>query len=216
MLKQEVIATIRESGIIAIARGLSPADVVPTAEALLKGGVKVFEITCNSPSVYEGIRALKSALGNDMRIGAGTVVNPVSATLALDAGADFALAPNFEPDVIAAVHERQRLMIPSVTTPTEVVKAYRLGCDLLKLFPAGSLGPGYIKDLRGPFAEAALIPVGGVGLDNLEAFARAGAFAAGVGSNLIRRDLIAAGNWQELTAEARRFVAAFAAGRTSA
>ena len=161
MLKHEVTAANRESGIIAIARGLAPADVVPVAEALLAGGVRVFEITCNSPSVYDGIRALKAALGDRMRIGAGTVVNPVSATLALDAGADFVLAPNFEPEVIAAVHERQRLMIPSVTTPTEVVKAHRLGCDLLKLFPAGSLGPGYIKDLRGPFGEAALIPVRG-------------------------------------------------------
>jgi 2-dehydro-3-deoxyphosphogluconate aldolase/(4S)-4-hydroxy-2-oxoglutarate aldolase len=85
--------------------------------------------------------------------------------------------------------------------------------DLLKLFPAGSLGPGYIKDLLGPFDEASFIPVGSVGLDNIGAFARAGAFAAGVGGSLIRKDLVSARRWADLAEEARKFLAAFAAGR---
>ncbi|MBP2299856.1 bifunctional 4-hydroxy-2-oxoglutarate aldolase/2-dehydro-3-deoxy-phosphogluconate aldolase [Azospirillum picis] len=211
--KQQVIQAIADTGVIAIARGLAPEDVLPVARALYDGGIRVFEITCNSPSVYDGIRALKAELGDRMQIGAGTVINPVSAFLALDAGADFALAPNFDPEVIAAVHEHQRLMIPSVTTPSEVVKAHRLGVDLLKLFPASGLGPAYLKDLRGPFNEAALIPVGGVALDNIGTFAKAGAFAAGVGSSLIRKDLVAGQRWDELADEGRKYIAAFKAGR---
>lgn len=213
MLKHQVIQAIGDTGVIAIARGLAPADVVPVARALHEGGIRVFEITCNSLSVYDGIRAVKAEFGTRMKVGAGTVINPVSACLALDAGADFALAPNFDPEVIQTVHERQRLMIPSVTTPSEVVRAHRLGVDLLKLFPASGLGPAYLKDLRGPFDEAALIPVGGVGLDNIGAFAKAGAFAAGVGGSLMRKDLIAGRRWDELAEEARRFIAAFKAGR---
>lgn len=213
MLKHDVTRTIGETGVIAIARGLAPDDVLPVAQALWEGGIRVFEITCNSPSVYEGISALKRKFGANMWIGAGTVTTPVAAELALNAGADFALAPNFDEEVIMAVHQRQRLMIPSVTTPTEVVKVHRLGVDLLKLFPAGSLGPGYLKDLRGPFDEAALIPVGGVDADNVAPFAKAGAFAVGLGGSLIRKDLVAGRQWDQLTRQAEYFIAAFAGGR---
>lgn len=215
MLKQRVIKTIQETGVISIARGIDVETVVPVARALLKGGIRVFEVTCNTAGVMDSIKILKKEFGSDMWIGAGTVTNPVLAQLVLDAGADFVLAPNFDPDVIMTVHERCRLMIPSVTTPTEVVKAHRLGVDLLKLFPASGLGPAYLKDLRGPFENAALIPVGGISLDTIEAFVKAGAIAVGTGSQLLKKSFIENRQWDALTEEAAKYVTAFKAHKNS-
>ncbi|MDR1828053.1 MAG: bifunctional 4-hydroxy-2-oxoglutarate aldolase/2-dehydro-3-deoxy-phosphogluconate aldolase [Methylobacteriaceae bacterium] len=213
MLKQHVIEVIEKNGIIAIARGSSTDEVLAVAEALHAGGIRVFEVTCNSPGFLDSIKALKESFGDRMQIGAGTVTNPVLAELVLQAGADFVLAPDFDPAVIAAVHEKKRLMIPSVTTPTEVIQAHRLGVDLLKLFPASGLGPSYLKDLLGPFPEAALIPVGGISLDNLAAFARAGAFAFGVGGSLLKKTWIDGEDWAALSREAEKYVAAFKENR---
>ena len=144
-----------------------------------------------------------------MKVGAGTVINPVMAQLVIDAGADFVLSPDFNPDVVSMVHEKQRLMIPAVMTPSEILQACRLGVDLLKLFPANSLGIDYLKEIQGPLDNLALIPVGGITLENTASFAQAGAFAVGVGSALTNKEWVKDGEWGKITRQAEAFIQAF-------
>lgn len=215
MIKHRVIRAIEETGLIAIVRGVAPDAILPLANALYEGGVRVIEVTCNSTRYLESITALKNEMGDKMWVGAGTVINPVMAQLVIDAGADFVLSPDFNPDVIAMVHEKQRLMIPAVMTPSEILQACRLGVDLLKLFPANSLGVDYLKEIQGPLDNLALIPVGGITLDNTRAFARAGAFAVGVGSALTNAQWIEQGEWQKLTDQAKVFIQTFKQHKTA-
>ncbi|WP_409310452.1 bifunctional 4-hydroxy-2-oxoglutarate aldolase/2-dehydro-3-deoxy-phosphogluconate aldolase [Pectobacterium sp. B1J-3] len=209
MIKHRVIRAIEETGIIAIVRGTKPEEVLPVARALYEGGIRVLEVTCNSAGYLSSIEALNAELGDRMWIGAGTVINPVMAQLVMDAGANFVLSPDFNPQVVSMVHEKQKLMIPAVVTPSEILQACRLGVDLLKLFPANGLGVSYLKELQGPLNNLSIIPVGGVTLNNVADFAQAGAFAVGVGSELINKTLIASGDWQELTQLAGKFIQRF-------
>lgn len=209
MIKHRVIHAIEQTGLIAIVRGIEPESVLPLAEALYAGGVEVIEVTCNSTRYLESITALKTKMGDKMKVGAGTVINPVMAQLVIDAGADFVLSPDFNPDVISMVHEKQRLMIPAVMTPSEILQACRLGVDLLKLFPANSLGIDYLKEIQGPLDNLALIPVGGITLENTASFAQAGAFAVGVGSALTNKQWVKDGEWEKITHQAEAFIRAF-------
>ena len=209
MIKHRVIHAIEQTGLIAIVRGIDPESVLPLAEALYAGGVEVIEVTCNSTRYLESITALKTKMGDKMKVGAGTVINPVMAQLVIDAGADFVLSPDFNPDVISMVHEKQRLMIPAVMTPSEILQACRLGVDLLKLFPANSLGIDYLKEIQGPLDNLALIPVGGITLENTASFARAGAFAVGVGSALTNKQWVNDGEWEKITRQDEAFIRAF-------
>lgn len=209
MIKHRVIHAIEQTGLIAIVRGIEPESVLPLAEALYAGGVEVIEVTCNSTRYLESITALKMKMGDKMKVGAGTVINPVMAQLVIDAGADFVLSPDFNPDVVSMVHEKQRLMIPAVMTPSEILQACRLGVDLLKLFPANSLGIDYLKEIQGPLDNLALIPVGGITLENTASFAQAGAFAVGVGSALTNKQWVKDGEWGIITRQAEAFIQAF-------
>ncbi|AHG21008.1 2-dehydro-3-deoxyphosphogluconate aldolase [Chania multitudinisentens RB-25] len=213
MIKQRVIRAIEETGMIAIVRGVAPESILPLATALYEGGIRVIEVTCNSTRHLESISTLKQEVGDKMWIGAGTVLNPVMAQLVLDAGADFVLSPDFNPDVVMMVHEKQRLMIPAVMTPSEILQACRLGVDLLKLFPANSLGVTYLKEVRGPLDGLPLIPVGGITLENTREFAKAGAFAVGVGSALTNKQWIEQGDWSAITQQAKTFIQAFHEGK---
>lgn len=210
MIKHRVIHAIEQTGLIAIVRGIDPESVLPLAEALYAGGVEVIEVTCNSTRYLESITALKTKMGDKMKVGAGTVINPVMAQLVIDAGADFVLSPDFNPDVISMVHEKQRLMIPAVMTPSEILQACRLGVDLLKLFPANSLGIDYLKEIQGPLDNLALIPVGGITLENTASFARAGAFAVGVGSALTNKQWVNDGEWEKSPDRPRHLSGLFA------
>ena len=201
MIKHRVIRAIEETGMIAIVRGVAPEGILPLARALHDGGLR------------ESISALKQEMSDKMFVGAGTVINPVMAQLVLDAGADFVLSPDFNPDVVTMVHEKQRLMIPAVMTPSEILQACRLGVDLLKLFPANSLGVNYMKEVQGPLDNLSLIPVGGITLENTREFAKAGAFAVGVGSALTNKEWIARGDWEAITQQARTFIRTFHEGK---
>lgn len=213
MIKQKVIQAIEDTGIIAIARHITPEQVLPLAQALYDGGIRVIEVTCNTSGFLQCIEMLSAEFSNKMYVGAGTVLNPIMAQLVLNAGANFVLAPDFNPEVVQIVHEHQRLMIPAVVTPSEMMQACRMGIDLLKLFPANALGIDYIKEVRGPLDNLALIAVGGVTLANTADFAKVGAFAVGVGSELINKQMIVDGNWQGLTELANNFVTTFRQGK---
>lgn len=213
MIKQKVIQAIEDTGIIAIARHITPDQVLPLAQALYDGGIRVIEVTCNTSGFLPCIEMLSAEFSDKMYVGAGTVLNPIMAQLVINAGANFVLAPDFNPEVVKIVHEHQRLMIPAVVTPSEMLQACRMGIDLLKLFPANALGVNYLKEIRGPLDNLNLIAVGGITLANTADFAKAGAFAVGVGSELINKQMIVDGNWQGLTELADNFVTTFRQGK---
>lgn len=208
-MKSKVFRCIEETGIVAIVRGTKPEEIVHIAEALYAGGVKAIEVTCNTKGYLQMIEALNAKLGDKMFIGAGTVLSAAAAQLVIDAGANFVLAPNLDREVVELVHQYGKLMIPGIATPSEVVQAYRMGVDIVKLFPAGALGARYLKDVMGPFNNALIMPVGGINLNNLPEFVASGAFAFGIGGELIDKKAIAAGDFTVITQKACQFISAF-------
>ena len=213
MRSADVLKEIQESGIIAILRGLAEKHLLKTVGALVQANIRAIEITFNTPGAKEAIALVKKEFGDSVVVGAGTVINPIYASQAIESGAEFILAPNMDAEVIALVHKHGKLMVPGAFTPTEVLLCYTMGCNVVKLFPAGSVGPRYIKELRGPFDHVDLIPVGGVDLSNVGEFIKAGAIAAGVGGNLTRKDLIEAEDFQGITALAQSFLREIRKGR---
>ena len=154
MDKYRVIGCIQETGIVAILRGTPTGELLKIADALYEGGIRAIEVTCNTQGYLGMIQTLSDTRGDKMVIGAGTVLSPVTAQLVIDAGAKFVLAPDLNPAVVELVHQNQKLAVPGVTTPSEMLTAFRLGVDIVKLFPAGALGSRYLKDVRGPLHNA--------------------------------------------------------------
>jgi 2-dehydro-3-deoxyphosphogluconate aldolase/(4S)-4-hydroxy-2-oxoglutarate aldolase len=178
------------------------------AEALLRGGVDVVEVTLNTAGATTMIRELVAHFGERLLVGAGTVLSPSAVHQALDAGARFVVAPNTDPRVIAVCNRQDVPVVPGAFTPTEVVAAWETGADLVKVFPVSSVGPRYIRDLCGPLPDIPLVPTGGVTAENAADFVRAGAVAVGAGSDLVDRAVVDRGDFHELERRARAFIAA--------
>jgi 2-dehydro-3-deoxyphosphogluconate aldolase / (4S)-4-hydroxy-2-oxoglutarate aldolase len=204
----EVLRAIKEYGICAIVRGTRADDLCRIADALLAGGVKAIEVTFNTPGAAEMIQTLSDKYSGDMLVGAGTCLDPETAQTAIASGARFVLSPNFNPDTVRLCSRRGVLPVPGAATPTEVAAAYACGARLIKIFPAGALGARYIKEIRGPLEHIDMMAVGGVGLDNIVDFFKAGACSAGIGSELVDRRLVEAGDFARITARAKAFVEA--------
>jgi 2-dehydro-3-deoxyphosphogalactonate aldolase len=172
-------------GVIAILRGVTPAEVVAVGQALFDGGIRVIEVPLNSPEPFDSIERLARAFGGEALIGAGTVLRDADVDRVADAGARLVLSPNFDTRVVLRTKARGLLSMPGVATPSEGFAALEAGADALKLFPAELLGPAVLKAWRSVFAPATpMFAVGGVGEHNLVAFKRAGATGAGIGSSL--------------------------------
>lgn len=169
--------------IVAIIRGAYPDDVLLMASALNEGGVKHLEVTLNSPDALTAINRITAKMGGAVTVGAGTVLDATTAIAAVDAGAKFIISPSLDIETIQATKKAGAVSIPGAFSATEIFTAYKNGADIIKVFPA-SVGPGYIKDLRGPFPQIPLMPTGGVNLSNIREFQKAGAVAFGVGSAL--------------------------------
>jgi 2-dehydro-3-deoxyphosphogluconate aldolase / (4S)-4-hydroxy-2-oxoglutarate aldolase len=182
------------------------------ANALMAGGVTAIEITMTVPRAVELIEELSRTLPMAL-IGAGTVTDPATARAVIDAGAKFVVSPVFRPGVVEACHERGVPACPGCFSPTEILSAWEMGADVVKVFPATSLGPGYIKDLRGPFPSIKLMPTGGVSHANAAEWIRAGAVAIGAGSSLVDAKAVAARQFATITANARAFVNAVKGAR---
>lgn len=202
---------IEVAGLVAIIRGSHTAEeLLDVGVALADGGVTVLEVTLTSPHALAGIRLLRRELSDRVSVGAGTVLDAADVDASVDAGAEFLIAPDLNEDTVSAAVRRDILLIPGVFTGTEVGRALRLGCTLLKLFPASSVGPDHIKALAGPFPRARFIPTGGVGAGDLARYAKAGAVAFGIGSALVRSQPQDLGR---LTEAAAALVAELAAAR---
>ena len=212
--REQVIARIRRSGIIAIVRGVAPDDLVPLAQALLAGGVELMELPLDQthPDSFlqtaESIRRLTEVLGDRMDFGAGTVLTEAQAALTGDAGARFVLAPDTNEAVIRRARERGMVVIPGAMTPSEITAAHRAGADMVKLFPASSLGVTYIRAVSTPLAHIPLLAMGGITAENIAAYAAAGVVGFGIAGALIDRAAIARGDFGAITDRARRLVQA--------
>ncbi len=213
--KDAVLSRIKQTGVIAIMRHTSASLAAEAAEALLRGGIDVVEVTLNTAGAAEMIRNLSAAFAGRMVVGAGTVLSVNAVHQAVEAGARFIVAPNTDHNVIALCNQLGLPVIPGAFTPTEVVAAWELGADLVKVFPVSSVGPRYIRDLRGPLPDIPLVPTGGVSIANVADFIRAGACAVGAGSELVDRTLVDRRDFAELERRARGFITAVQAARQS-
>jgi 2-dehydro-3-deoxyphosphogluconate aldolase/(4S)-4-hydroxy-2-oxoglutarate aldolase len=208
MIREQGLEELRRTRIVVIVRGLEQQYMMDLAEALHAGGIRVMEVTLNSPGALEAIRLLQDKLGERMYIGAGTVLDVEDAERALAAGASFLVTPNMEEDVIRFAVQREVPIFPGAMTPTEVVKAWKAGATAVKLFPSASLGIGYIKELQGPLSHIPMIAVGGVKEDNIRQFMDIGCHAVGIGGSLVQLDDIRAGRLDAITEKTRRLLAA--------
>jgi Entner-Doudoroff aldolase len=176
---------LRASGVIAVLRLRDHALAVELCEALVRGGIDVLELTQDDPGALEALRAVAAALPEHVLVGAGTVTDPASVPALADAGARFVVAPNVDARVIAAALEAGLAPLPGACTATEVAAALAAGAGIVKLFPAGPLGPAYLRALRGPFEGVAFVPTGGIAHDAVGEWIAAGACAVGLGSDLV-------------------------------
>lgn len=206
--RSAAMARVRETGVVAIMRHTEASLAVEAADALLRGGIEVVEVTLNTAGATLMIRHLVDHFGDRMLIGAGTVLSPASVEQALDAGARFIVAPNTNLEVISVCNQRKVPVMPGAFTATEVVAAWEAGADVVKVFPVSSMGPRYIRDLRGPLAEIPLLPTGGVTSGNAGEYIKAGAFAVGAGSDLVEKAVVDRRDFAELEQRAQAFVAA--------
>lgn len=212
MSRSDVVSRIERVGVVAVVR-LSDAGVgVEVARALLAGGIEAIEITMTVPRAPELIAELSQALP-DALIGAGTVVDAATARTVINAGARFVVSPVFRAPIVEACHERDVACCPGCFSPTEILAAWDLGADLVKVFPATALGPAYFKDLRGPFPSIKLMPTGGVSVDNAADWIRAGASAVGVGGALVDAAAVKLRQFDAITRKAAAFTAAVRGAR---
>ncbi len=209
-----MISTLREIGIIPVIRAESADAAVAVVEALMEAGLTVAEITMTVPGAIEAIASVARRFGDKVLVGAGTVTDAETVGRALDAGASFIVSPCLIPEVIAAARRADVTVMPGALTPTEVFDAFRLGGDMVKVFPAQSVGgAAYLRALRGPFPDIPLVPTGGVTLDSVRELFDAGAAAVGVGSELISKDALARRDYAAIGALATRFLAAASQAR---
>lgn len=204
----KVAGRVESGGVVAIVRLADYSQAVPMVEALLDGGIDVVEFTYTNPQAGTAIERVKTALGDRIVVGAGTVLDPETARAAILQGADLVVTPTLRLETITLC---RRYGIPTVIgafSPTEILTAWELGATFVKVFPAGTVGPRYLKDVRGPLPQVPLIPTGGVTLENAGEFIGAGARAIAVGSNLVDAETVAAKKWPVLTSRAEAFITA--------
>jgi 2-dehydro-3-deoxyphosphogluconate aldolase/(4S)-4-hydroxy-2-oxoglutarate aldolase len=213
MTKDYQIREIETSGVIAIVRFDRSEDLIQVARAVHAGGVRAIEFTMTTPNALDIIEQSAREFGQDVLLGAGTVLDPETARAAILAGAQFIVAPTLNPQVIEICRRYSKAVIPGAFTPTEILTAWECGADFVKVFPADFGGPEYLKAIRAPLPQVKLIPVGGVSLENTGAFIKAGASAVAVGGNLVKKSAIAAKRFDELTDLARAYVQAVAGAR---
>ena len=202
-----------EEGVVAVLRGADPDTLVETVTALRDGGVSVVELTADSGGVTDMLEAVDATFGDDVLVGAGTVLDGETARATLLAGAEFVVSPSLHRDVVDVANRYGAPVAPGVMTPTEAVTAYEAGADLVKVFPAETVGPDHIAAMQGPLGQVPTMPTGGVDADNVADYVAAGADVVGAGSGLVPGDAVANGEYDRITETAAEFVAAFESAR---
>ena len=216
MTIDDVIRRIGEIGIVPVVRAAAVDEATRAVEAICAGGIPIVEITMTVPDAITVIRQVARQYGEDVLLGAGTVTTAHQAEQCIAAGAEFIVSPGLSFPVLAAEQACGKLAIPGALTPTELMNAQQNGAKLIKIFPCGNVGgPKYLKSLRGPFPDASLIPTGGVNVSNAAEFIAAGAFALGVGAELVNPAALREGNLAKIEQAARELVGAVLTARES-
>ncbi|EGQ26469.1 2-dehydro-3-deoxyphosphogluconate aldolase [Sporosarcina newyorkensis 2681] len=204
MTKQQVLAQLKHAGVVAVMRKMTPDRVIEIVEALKEGGVTAVEITVEGKGGMESIKVVKDHFGDALLVGAGTVLDNPTAKQAIEVGADFIVTPIVSKEVIQVANEKDCLIASGAMTPTEIYTAYQAGATIVKVFPADSLGPAYLKNIQGPLSHIPLMPTGGINLDNMGAYVKSGAICIGVGSAIYQYDTP-----EEIKKAAEAFVSAY-------
>ncbi len=207
MAKAETLRRIKEVGVVPVLRARKHEDAIVIAHAVREGGVPILEITMTVPGAIEVIRQLTATFGKQVLIGAGTVLDPETARACILAGAEFIVSPGLKISTIELCHRYAVPVFPGALTPTEVLSAWEAGADAVKVFPCGSLGGAkYLKSLKAPLPQIELIPTGGVSLATATEFLAAGAFALGVGADLIDADAVSPEKLGAITENAKKYM----------
>lgn len=210
-----ITESIRETGIVAIMRASSPDQLLAAADAIKAGGVNAIEVTMTTPGALKVIEQATLKYGEEVIFGVGSVLDPETARAAILAGARFVVCPTLKLSTIEMCHRYDIPVVPGAYTPTEILTAWEAGADMVKVFPSSVGGPAYIKAIKGPLPQVRLVPVGGVDLDTTADFIRAGAEVVGVGGSLINQKNLAAGQFEAITENARRYREEVEKGRGS-
>jgi len=213
--KENRLRIIEDSGLVAVIRAEKADEVVKIALAVSEGGIVAIEITMTVPDAINVMKEVHNILGGRILLGAGTVLDAESARLAIKAGAEFIVSPILNMDIIKVCRKHGKIAIPGAFTPTEIVASWKSGADIVKIFPASVGGPGLIKDLRGPFPQIKFLPTGGITLENVAEFIKAGAVAVAVGSNIIDKKAVSLGKFEVITENSGKFLEAVKKARVA-
>lgn len=212
--RAEVLRIVEEAKIVTIARKIPKERLLPAAEALIKGGIRLLEVTFDQASpdcltdTPAQIRELNEAFADHLCVGAGTVITKEQVAAAHRAGARFIVSPNTDPEIISMARALDLVTFPGALTPTEILNAWQAGADFVKIFPAETLGLPYIKSVMAPISHVPLVAVGGVNEDNIADFLAIGLKGVGIGSNILKKSYIEEENYNGLAELARRYVTA--------
>jgi len=211
--KEQNLKEIIDCGVVAIVRVSSAREAVDVCQAIARGGVKPIEVTMTVPGAIDAIKEFKSAVSEQVLVGAGTVLDPETARACILAGAEFIVCPTLNLEVIKVCRRYSKVVVPGTFTPTEILTAWEAGADIVKVFPATLGGPKYLKDIMGPLPQVKLLPTGGVTLENTPDFIKAGAVAVAAGTSLVDKKALSEKNFDLITETARKFVAAVRTAR---
>lgn len=201
-----VLAKLQKTGLVAVVRESNLDNIIPICEGLAEGGIDAIEITAETPGVASIIEKAAKEMGDTITVGAGTVLDPEMAVRVISAGASFVVSPSLNVDTIRTVKRYGLVSIPGALTPTEILTAYEHGADMVKVFPAGAFGPGYVKSLKGPLPHIPLMVTGGIHVDNMTDYIKAGAIGIGLGSNLVNPNKLQTdADFDALIEQARRY-----------
>jgi 2-dehydro-3-deoxyphosphogluconate aldolase/(4S)-4-hydroxy-2-oxoglutarate aldolase len=206
MSKEHHLHQVLDCGIVAVIRSHDSSQLVEVCRALADGGVSVAEITMTVPDALDVLHAVRVELGDRILLGAGTILDPETARMAILAGAEYLVTPTLNLDVIRLCQRYSKLVMPGAFTPTEILTAWEAGADIVKVFPADVVGPAFLKAVRGPLPHVRLMPTGGVDLNTAADFLKAGACCLGVGGQLVEPKAVAAGDFERIRGLARQFV----------
>ncbi len=210
-MTQQVLKKLLDEKVVAIIRGIPADSIVNLTQSLIDGGITCVEVTFDQTSTESinetknSIMKIKNEFGNKICIGAGTVMTVEQVNMAYDVGAEYIISPNVDDKVIKETKELKMISIPGALTPSEVVYAYNLGADIVKMFPAGMLGPEYVKAVKSPLKHIPVIAVGGINPKNCMDYIKAGCIGVGVGGNLVDPTKVKLKKWNEITAIAKEY-----------
>jgi len=204
--KEVVLDRLKQTGVVAVIRIDQADDLVPVSKALLAGGVCFIEITMTVPNALKAIRSTACEMGDQIIVGAGTVLTPEMAEAAISAGAGYIVSPITNYDTIKYCRDSNVAVMPGAMTPTEIYNAWDAGADVVKIFPAGVGGCSFFKAMQGPLPQIPIMPTGSVDFETAPKFIKAGACAIGVGAALVSPALIADKNYDQITRNAETFI----------